>query len=121
MTDESSPLAWINFWKPKDEWYYLERAERQSLLEWWEEFRNAAVAAGARRLGTFACRANSDWARVSLWEFPDVETLTEMIDELSAAGYYQYFAEDNTFGVSVEEPYETYMAAADAAIEMREE
>jgi hypothetical protein len=84
------------------------------LLAAWDAIRGEAVAAGARRFGTYECRASAAWARVSLWEFPDLATLTRMVDALSDAAYYQYFAEENAFGRRTEDPYANYMAAADA-------
>ena len=119
MNEVSRGVAWINFWKPKDDWYYLSHDEREKLLSRWNNIRTAAVIRGANSLGTFACRANTDWARVSLWTFPDLTVLTELHDELSDARYYQYFAEANSFGLHVANPYDTFMAAADATIEMQ--
>jgi hypothetical protein len=114
MTDAAGPLGWINYWKPKDEWHYLPAERRQTLLAAWSAIRDDAVAAGARHLGTYECRASTAWARASLWEFPDLATLTSMVDALSDAAYYQYFAEENAFGRRTEEPYANYLAAADA-------
>jgi hypothetical protein len=114
MTDAAGPLGWINYWKPKDEWHYLPAERRAALLAAWDAIRGEAVAAGARRFGTYECRASAAWARVSLWEFPDLATLTRMVDALSDAAYYQYFAEENAFGRRTEDPYANYMAAADA-------
>jgi len=70
------------------------------------------VARGAVRLGVYECRASTAWARVALWEFPDLGVLTEMVDRLSEAAYYQYFAEENAFGRRTERPYENYETAA---------
>ncbi len=76
--------------------------------------RRGPVAQGATRLGIYECRASTAWARVSLWEFPDLELLTRMVDALSAAAYYQYFAEENAFGRRSEDPYGNFAVAADA-------
>ena len=114
MSEPMGPIGWINFWKPKDEWYYLPPQERTRLLAAWEAIREGAVARGARRLGSYECRASTAWARVALWELPDLETLTGMVEALSEAGYYQYFAEENAFGRRTEEPYENFVVAADA-------
>ncbi len=114
MSEPMGPIGWINFWKPKDEWYYLAPDERRRLLAAWEAIRGHAGARGARNLGSYECRASTAWARVALWEFPNLETLTDMVDALSDAGYYQYFAEENAFGRRTEEPYLNFMVAADA-------
>jgi hypothetical protein len=37
-----------------------------------------------------------------------------MIDALSEAGYYQYFAEENAFGRRTEDPHRNFNVAADA-------
>lgn len=113
MNGAAPTFGWINFWKPKDEWYYLPAAERDGLLARWEAVRQAAIARGAVRLGDYECRASTAWARVSLWEFPDLRVLTEMVDGLADAAYYQYFAEENAFGRRTARPYENYVAAAE--------
>ncbi len=113
MSQTEGTLGWINYWKPKDEWYYLPRQRREQLLRAWEGIRASAVDQGASRLGTYECRASTSWARVSLWEFPNLDVLTGMVDALSHADYYQYFAEENAFGRRTEDPYRNYTIAAD--------
>ncbi len=113
MRDAEEKLGWINYWKPKDEWYYLPRHRREQLLRDWEDIRAWAIAQGASRLGTYECRASTPWARVSLWDFPNLDVLTGMVDALSNAGYHQYFAEENVFGRRTEDPYHNYTVAAD--------
>ena len=114
MTDAAERIGWINFWKPKDEWYYLSRDERERLMGEWEAIRTAAKSEGARQLGTYECRASTAWARVSLWEFPELDVLTRMVEALADAAYYQYFAEENAFGCRTEDPLGNFMVAADA-------
>jgi hypothetical protein len=114
VSDASERIGWINFWKPKDEWYYLARADRERLIGEWEAIRAAATEAGATRLGTYECRASTAWARVSLWEFPQLDVLTRMVDALAGSAYYQYFAEENAFGRRTEDPLGNFMVAADA-------
>jgi chlorite dismutase len=109
-------IGWVSFWKPKDEWYYLPLDERERLLGEWGTIRAAAVGQGATQFGTYECRASTAWARVSFWEFPDLGVLTEMVDALSDAAYYQYFAEENAFGRRTEDPYGNYVVAADATL-----
>ena len=114
MNEAPETLAWINYWKPKDDWYYMPRRRREELLQQWKAIRDSAIDQGGRQLGTYECRANTSWARVSLWEFPNLEVLTSMITKLEDAGYYQYFAENNAFGLRTDDPYGNYMVAADA-------
>lgn len=114
MSEVAERIGWINFWKPKDEWDYLSRDDRERLLREWNAIRGSAAAQGANHLGTYECRASTSWARVSLWEFPALDILISMVEALSEAGYYQYFAEENAFGRRTEDPYRNYIVAADA-------
>jgi hypothetical protein len=114
VSDGDERIGWINYWKPKDEWYYLPRDDRERLLHEWNAIRAAAAAGGANQFGVYECRASTSWARVALWEFPSLDALTTMIDALSEAGYYQYFAEENAFGRRTEDPYRNFSVAADA-------
>jgi hypothetical protein len=116
MSQRQEPLGWISYWKPKDEWYYLPRDKREELLEQWEEIRQGAITRGAQRVGNYECRANTRWARVSVWEFPGLELLRNMVTELEETSYYYYFAEQNAFGRRTSDPYENYMVAADLTV-----
>jgi hypothetical protein len=113
MSTSGSSFGWVSFSRPKDDWYYLPREERVRLLQAWEAIRSDAISRGAAHLGDYEVRASSSWARMAMWEFSDLAILTEMIDALSEASYYQYFAEENTFGRKTDKPLETYMTAAD--------
>jgi hypothetical protein len=116
MSTTSSSFGWVSFSKPKDDWYYLPLDERERLIQSWAAVRDAAIAKGAAHLGDFEVRASSSWARMAMWEFADLVTLTEMIDALSEASYYQYFAEENTFGRKSGDSLATYMTAADHTV-----
>ncbi len=113
MSTTGTSFGWVSFSRPKDDWYYLPREERERLLQRWEAVRNEAISQGAAHLGDFEVRASSCWARMAMWEFADLAILTEMIDALSEASYYQYFAEENTFGRKTDDSLATYMTAAD--------
>ncbi len=117
MNPRQEPLGWISYWKPKGEWYYLSHSEREELLECWEKVRKGVISRGARRVGDYESRANTRWARVSVWEFPDLDLLRSMVTELEEASYYRYFAEQNAFGRRTSDPYENYMVAADLTVE----
>lgn len=120
MSEATPRIGWVNFWKPKDEWYYLSAAERERRLGRWESIRAEAIAGGAVCLGSYECRASTAWARVSLWEFPDLDALTGMVDALAEASYYQYFAEENAFGRRTEDPIMNFEVAAAATESYRE-
>lgn len=109
MTD---PIGWINHWRPKDAWYYLATPERRNLQVTWEDIRHVARADGARLLGQYESRANSPFARFSIWEFTRLSTLTAMLAALEDAEYYRYFVEDNVLGRRTSEPYANYDEAA---------
>lgn len=108
----TAPVSWISFWKPKDAWYYAGPERREALLARWGAIRQSAVDAGARVVGDYECRANTIWARMSVWEFPTLEPLLAMLDHLEEAEYYQYFADDNVLGRRTDEPFANYAAAA---------
>jgi hypothetical protein len=98
VEQSSQPLGWINFWKPKDDWYYLAPDARRAYFDQYVEVVKRAEGAGARRLGSYKCRGQSLWSRFEVWEFPDLRVLVEMNQALEEIGHYQYFAEDNTVG-----------------------
>jgi hypothetical protein len=99
MTAPSSqPLGWIKFWKPKDDWYYLEAAERQDYFDAFDSAVAKATARGAQLIGTYKCRGQSSWARFEVWEFPNLQVLMDLSNELEEIGHFQYFAEDHTVG-----------------------
>ena len=99
MSDTSTqPLGWIKFWKPKDDWYYLPPAERQTYLNNFAKVVARANERGARLIGTYKCRGQSPWARFEVWEFPDLQVLIDLSNDLEEIGHFQYFAEDHTLG-----------------------
>ena len=106
-------LGWVNFSRPRDDWYYLAHADRERLLHTWQQIHATAVTAGAQRFGVYEVRASTHWARLAMWEFPDLDVLTTMVDALSDAEYYRYFAEENAFGRASDDPFANYMIAAE--------
>jgi len=94
----SKAIGWVKFWKPKDDWYYLESDERQLYLDGYAKATNRAQLAGARLLGAYKCRGQSEWARFELWEFPDLQNIIDLTNDLEEIGHFQYFAESNTVG-----------------------
>lgn len=114
-------LGWVNFSRPRDDWYYLAHADREQLLDSWQQIHAAAVTAGAQRFGVYEVRASTHWARLAMWEFPDLDVLTTMVDALSDAEYYRYFAEENAFGRASDDPFANYMIAADLTASLLED
>jgi hypothetical protein len=92
------PVGWVRFWSPKDDWYYLDPAERSVYLEGHDRALERAIACGARLLGVYKCRGQSRWARFEAWEFPSLDVLLDLTDDLEEIGHFQYFSEDRTFG-----------------------
>ncbi|MFN8662971.1 MAG: DUF6616 family protein [Thermomicrobiales bacterium] len=117
----SERLGWVNFSRPRDDWYYLSPADRERLLDTWQQIHAAAEAAGAQRFGVYEVRASTRWARLAVWEFPDLRVLTGMVDALSDAEYYRYFAEENAFGREIDDPFANYMIAADQTASLLED
>lgn len=101
-----SPLGWVKFWKPKDDWYYLDSAHRQIYLDELAKATARAEERGARLLGKYKCRGQSNWARFEFWEFPELQVLIDLTNDLEAIGHFQYFAEDHTVGYRYEAPGE---------------
>jgi len=98
MNDNSYPIGWIKFWKPKDDWYYLRPEERQVYFDGFKRAISRAESRGARLLGVYKCRGQSPWARFEVWEFPDLQVLIDLTNELEEIGHFQFFAEDHTVG-----------------------
>ncbi len=117
----SDRLGWVNFSRPRDDWYYLPRPERERLLDVWQQIQSTAMAAGAQRFGVYEVRASTCWARLAIWEFPELSVLTTMVDALSEAEYYRYFAEENAFGRRTDDLFANYMIAADHTASFQEE
>lgn len=98
MDERRQPLGVVKFWSPKDDWYYLAAAERRGYFDAYRRALENANQSGARLNGIFKCRGQSRWSRFEVWEFPDLETLVRLTDELEEIGHFQYFAEETTFG-----------------------
>lgn len=92
------PLGWVKFWKPKDDWYYLPAAQRQAYLDAYAQAVTRASQRGGRLIGTYKCRGQSCWARFEVWEFPNLQVLIDLTNDLEEIGHFQYFAEDHTVG-----------------------
>ena len=95
---ETQKIGWVKFWTPKDDWYYLDKKERERYLEAFEQAANDARKAGAQLVGVYKCRGQSEWMRFEVWEFPSLEQIVDFTHSLEAIGHYQYFEEDNTVG-----------------------
>lgn len=98
MSAPEQPIGWIRLYKPKDDWYYLTSQTRQTYMDGLAAVVERAEARGARRLGSYKCRGQSQWARFEVWEFPDVQALIDLTQALEEIRHFQYFAEDHTVG-----------------------
>lgn len=94
----NTPVGWVKFWKPKDDWYYLDPEERQTYLNDYVAATEDVTAQGARLIGTYKCRGQSTWSRFEVWEFPELHLLIDFTHRLEEIGHFQYFAEENTVG-----------------------
>jgi hypothetical protein len=94
----NQPIGWVKFWTPKDDWYYLEPAERNAYFDGYAEIIDRVQGRGARLIGTYKCRGQSTWARFEVWEFPDLQVLIDLTNDLEEIGHFQFFAEDHTVG-----------------------
>jgi hypothetical protein len=92
------PIGWVKFWNPKDDWYYLEPAQREAYFDDYATVIGRAQKAGARLIGTYKCRGQSIWARFEVWEFPDLQVLIDLTNDLEEIGHFQFFDEDHTVG-----------------------
>ncbi len=97
-TKSKEPIGWIKFWTPNDDWYALDTNDRAKYLEGLKVIEERALSQGGRLIGAYKCRSQSSWARFELWEFPNLQVLIDITNELEAIGHYQYFSEENTVG-----------------------
>jgi hypothetical protein len=93
-----APVGWVKYWKPKDDWYYLDPAARQTYLDAFNHVIQKALQRGARLMGTYKCRGQSPWARFEVWEFPELQGVIDLTNDLEEIGHFRYFAEDHTVG-----------------------
>jgi hypothetical protein len=105
-------VSWLSYWKPKDAWYYADPETRKARLAAWREIWTEAEESGAVHLSTSSIRANSPWARVSVWEFPTLDDLLRMVTQLEEAGYAEYLEIDNVVGEPDDDPFAPYIDAA---------
>jgi hypothetical protein len=93
-----TPIGWIKFWTPKDDWYGLDAESRKTYFDGLKGIEDRAAAQGGRLVGTYKCRGQSPWARFELWEFSSLQSVIDMTNDLEKIGHYQYFSENNTVG-----------------------
>ena len=91
-------LGWINFYNPTDDWYYLEEQEKSIYLQQYNKVVEHVKSKGAQLLGSYKCRSNSEWSRYEVWEFPSIEIIVEMNNQLEEIGHFQFFEENHVMG-----------------------
>ena len=91
-------LNWINFYNPTDDWYYISENERKTYINKYNEIIKYVKNNGGKLIGSYKSRSNSEWSRYEIWEFPSVEMIVEMNNQLEEIGHYQYFEENHVIG-----------------------
>ncbi len=91
-------LSWINFYNPTDDWYYLKEKDKTTYLQKYAQVVEQIKSEGAKLLGSYKCRANSEWSRYDIWEFPTIDIIVKMSNQLEEIGHYQYFEENHVMG-----------------------
>ena len=91
-------LGLINFYNPTDDWYYLEEQEKSIYLQKYNKVVEHVKSKGAQLLGSYKCRSNSEWSRYDVWEFPSIEIIVEMNNQLEEIGHFQFFEENHVMG-----------------------
>ena len=91
-------LGWINFYNPTDDWYYLEEQEKSIYLQKYNKVVEHVKSKGVQLLGSYKCRSNSEWSRYDVWEFPSIEIIVEMNNQLEEIGHFQFFEENHVMG-----------------------
>ena len=94
----NNSFNWLNFFNPTDDWYYLTDKERKKYLVNYLKIVEATKKKGAKLIGSYKCRSNSEWARYDIWEFPSIEIIVEMNNELEEIGHFQFFEENHVLG-----------------------
>jgi hypothetical protein len=79
----------------------LDEDLRRSFQERWRRVRSASLAAGASTEGIFNVRGQSDFSTAEVWIFPTVDAAYAHWEQLTAAGYSQWFESANNIGTKV--------------------
>ena len=94
----NNSLNWLNFFNPTDDWYYLTDKEWKKYLGNYLKIVEATKKKGAKLIGSYKCRSNSEWSKYDIWEFPSIEIIVEMNNKLEEIGHYQFFEENHVLG-----------------------
>jgi len=89
---------WLHYARPRPHWYELDAARQQALRADWEAVAERALAAHAKKLGTYHIRGNHDFETVEIWTFPDAEAAYTHWLAMTEAAYNEWFAYANNIG-----------------------
>jgi hypothetical protein len=92
-------IVWVHTFRPRSAWYLLGGDERRRLLDEWAGSAERASSSGARRVGRFSVRGQSDYERLEVWLFPTSDALEAYWADLTDHKYADWFETSNLVGV----------------------
>jgi len=95
--------VWVHYARPRPSWYGTNDDAKQAMLEQCAAVTSDSEAAGARKLGHWSVRGQSDFSTVEIWEFPSAEAALSHWDALAAIGYRDLFTSANSIGMRLQE------------------
>jgi hypothetical protein len=96
-------VAWIHYSRPRTAWYGLDEGTQAEHRRRFDSARATSSERGGRPHGTFFVRGQSDYSRVEIWTFPDVDAAFDHWSRLVDAGYARWFESANNVGLRDEE------------------
>ncbi len=95
MTDMT---LWIHYSRPRTHWYGLPDQQRQQLEDGWGRVLAESQQQGARFIGRYRCRGQSDFEHVEVWQFPAPAAAVDHWDRMVQARYSDYMVSQNVVG-----------------------
>jgi hypothetical protein len=109
-----SACSLVEIWRPRPEWYGLNRSQRQEFLDKGKAAIEAVAGKGANLIGVHRCRAISEggWDVFACWQMPSLDLAVELSERIEAIGWNRYFEQVNLVGktISTEEYFESLLA-----------
>jgi hypothetical protein len=96
MTD----TLWVHQARPRTPWYGLQPEQKTKLLAQWSDLDAASESAGAKLVGKYSIRGQSDFSTIEIWRFDSPEEAFTFWSDRVAADYAVWFAFSNQVGVS---------------------
>jgi hypothetical protein len=94
----SDITLWIHFVRPRSHWYELPDEQRHELEDRWARVADQSGQQGARRIGRYRCRGQSDFEHVEVWQFPTASAVIDHWDRMAQARYSDYMVTQNVVG-----------------------